>query len=103
MKEKIITDHELIKILIDEIKELKDKNNKQNEKINELIRVNEDKEKKLNYLENKYNILKEEVYNIDDMINKEKYKNEINIIHETDRKWIYNIFGEEFVENNKKI
>ena len=54
LNEIIITDHELIKILVDEIRELKEKSNKQNEIINELTRVNADKENKIIKLENQY-------------------------------------------------
>ncbi len=43
LNEMILADHELMKILIDEIKELKHENHKQNEKINELIKINNKK------------------------------------------------------------
>ena len=62
--------------------------------------MNEEKENKMNILENKYNELKELLYKLDDNI-KDKYKNEINIIYRTEKEGEYNIFGEEFVENNK--
>ena len=76
------------------------KNNKENEKINELIKKNEEKERKISFLESKYNELKEIVYELDDNI-KEKYIDEINLIYILQKKNIINIFGEKFVENNK--
>ena len=97
LNETIITNEEMIKILIDERKEMKEKNKN---KINELIKMNEEKENKMNILENKYNELKEMVYDIDDNI-KDKYKDEINIIYRTEKEDNYNIFGEKFVEINK--
>jgi hypothetical protein len=51
LKEIILADHELMQILINEIKELKNENNTQNEKINELIQINKDKDNKFNELE----------------------------------------------------
>ena len=45
----------MIKILINEINEMKDNNNK---RINELKKMNEEKEIKINIFENKYNNLK---------------------------------------------
>ena len=44
--EKILKNEEIIKILINEIKEMKDKNKKENEKINELIKRMNKKKKK---------------------------------------------------------
>ena len=79
---------------------MKEKNKKENEKINELIRKNEEKERKINILENKYNELKEIVYELDDNI-KDKYRDEINLIYVTEKEDEYNIFGAKFVENNK--
>ena len=94
LNEKLLKDNELIKLLIEEVKEIKDK------KINEFIRENEEKENKIKRIENKYNELKELVYEIDDNI-KDKYKDKINLIYETEVGGKYNIFGEEFVKNNK--
>ena len=87
----------MIKILINEINEMKDNNNK---RLNELIKMNEEKERKINILENKYNELKEIVYELDDNI-KDKYRDEINLIYVTEKEDNYNIFGNKFVENNK--
>ena len=50
LEEKKLKNEEIIKILIDEIKEMKEKNKKENEKINELIKTNEQKEKKNKYI-----------------------------------------------------
>ena len=64
--------------------------------------MNEEKEKKINILENKYNNLKEIVYELDDNI-KDKYKDEINLIYYTEKEDNYNIFGEEFVKKTEMI
>ena len=98
LEEKILKNEEIIKILINEIKEMKDEKKKENEKINELIKKNEEKERKINILENKYNELKEIVYELDEKIN---YRDEINLIYVTEEEDVYNIFGKEFVKNNK--
>ena len=98
LEEKILKNEEIIKIIINEIKEMKEKNNKENERINELIKRNEENEKKIRILENKYDELKEIVYELDDNI---KYKDEINLIYVTEKEDDYNIFGEIFVKNNK--
>ena len=90
----------MIMILIKEIKEMKEKNNKENEKIKELKKSNEEKERKINILESKYDELKEIVYELDDNI-KDKYRDEINLIYYTEKEDNYNMFGENFVENNK--
>ena len=97
LEEIIINNEEMIKILINEINEMKDNNNK---RLNELIKMNEEKERKINILENKYNELKEIVYELDDNI-KDKYRDEINLIYETEKEDNYIIFGDKFVENNK--
>ena len=52
-------------------------------------------------LENDFSKLKEKVYILDDN-QKDKYKDEINLIYETERKGNYNIFGEKFVEINRE-
>ena len=117
---KSLTNEEMIKILIEEIKEIKEKSNKENinkeknnkeksnkkesskekERINELIKKNENKENEIKILEDKYNELKE-IINELDKNKKDIYKNEIKIIYETNKRGNYNIFGEKFVENNK--
>ena len=71
--------------------------NKQNEKIKELMKRNEEKDNKINNLEYKYNELKEEIYELDEM----KKDKDINIIYKTDNEGKYRIFGNKFVENNK--
>ena len=48
----------MIKVLIDEIKEMKEKSKKEIEKMNKL---NEEKDNKIILLENKYNDLKEKI------------------------------------------
>ena len=98
--EKVLKNEELIGILIEEIREIKDDNKNQNTKIKELIREKQDKDNKIKILENKYNEIKELIYEIDDNIIG-KYKNEINIIYETEKEGKYNIFGEEFIKKNK--
>ena len=112
LNEKILTNDEIIEILMDEIKN-------QNEKINELIKKNEDKEDKINKLEYKYNEIINRINEINE-IDKYKSKNE-NIIKEENRnkdknsiKLLYiarkaekfNIFGNECVlknQNNIKL
>ena len=56
--EKKLTNEELIEMLMDEIKDIKEKNNNQSERINSLIKSNEEKNKKITKLENYYNGLK---------------------------------------------
>ena len=77
LEEKPFTNEEIIRILLKEIKEIKENHKKEK---SELMKLNEDKEKKLASLENKFNDLKEHLYEIDDIVNKDKYKNEINLI-----------------------
>ena len=60
--------------------------------------MNEEKEKKINILENKYNELKEK---LDELEDNKKDKNEINLIYSTEKEDIYNIFGGDFVKKNK--
>ena len=96
-----LTDEEMMKIFIEEIKDIKDKRKKDNELINELIKLNKDKDNKINILENNYNILKEQIYEIDDIINNEKYKDKINLVYSADKEGECNILGDEFVEMNK--
>ena len=97
LDEKLLKNEEIIKILIEEINEIKDNNNK---RIEELIKVNEEKEQKINKLENNINDLKEFVYKINDYI-KLKYKDEIDLVYVTEEEGYYNIFGKEFVKKNK--
>ena len=66
LKEKVLKDKELMEILINEINEIKEKYNNQNEKINELIKENAEKEDKINKLEDKYNKLKEQINKLDE-------------------------------------
>ena len=67
-----LTNEEMIKELIYEIKEMK-------------------KEKKE---------LEKQVYELDNIVNKDKYKNEINLIHNTNEEEECKIFGDKFVEKN---
>ena len=124
LNEKILTNDEIIKILMDEIKN-------QNDKINELIKSNEDKDDKINKLEYKYNEVIVRINEIDNIKNKEKNeiieenenieenKNEegneniiseeykmpediiIKLLYKAEKAKKYNIFGQKFVENNK--
>ena len=89
----------IINILINEINKMKEINNKQNEKINELIKINENQDNKINNLETNYNNLKEELKLINDIIYKKG--NVINLIYECEYEGNHNIFGKQFVENNK--
>ena len=93
LNEKLLTNEELIKILMDEI-------NKQNEKINKLIKINEDKDEKINKLEIKYDKIMEKIDELDE--NKQnKDKTKIQLIYRTDNERTDNIFGSKFVEKNK--
>ena len=69
-----LTNEEMIKELVDEIKNLK----------------------------NEKNDLEKQVYELDNIVNKDKYKNEINLIYNTDVEDEYQIFGDEFVRKNNK-
>ena len=77
---------------------MKEINNKQNEKINELIKINENKDNKINNLENKYNKLNEEINIINDIMKNKGHL--INLIYESKEEENQRIFGEEFVVNN---
>ena len=112
--EKILTNDEIIKILMDEIKN-------QNDKLNELIKSNEDKDDKINKLEYKYNEVIDRINEMDKYKNKEEheiieenkdkniiskeYKKRDDIIiklkYRAEKAEKYNIFGKKFVENNK--
>jgi hypothetical protein len=85
-----LKNEELIKMLIDEIKEIK----------NKLIINNEEKDKTIKKLKNDYNEMKEKINDLEEN-KKDKYKNKINIIYETKKEGNYNIFGDKFVEINK--
>jgi len=52
-------------------------------------------------MRNEKNELEKQVYELDNIVNKDKYKNEINLIYNTKASGYYNIFGTEFIENNK--
>ena len=95
LNQKLLNNDELIMILISEIKELKDNSNK---KINELMKMNEEKERKIDILENKYNNLKEKFEGLEEKI---YYKDEMKIAYVAKEEGDYNIFGEQFVKNNK--
>jgi chromosome segregation ATPase len=89
---------ELIKVLMDEIKELKDQNDQLNEKINEIIKKNKDREIKINKLEKKYNELNKKINELEE---NKKDKEKINLIYRVKEEGTYNIFGKDFVEKNK--
>ena len=89
---------ELIKILMDEIKELKEQNYKFNEKINEIIKKNKDREIKMNKLEKKLNELNKKINELEE---NKKDKETINLIYRVKEEGTYNIFGKDFVEKNK--
>jgi hypothetical protein len=100
LTEKTMSNEEVIKILIHEINYMKEENNKQNEEIKGLKRVNEDKDIRIDLLESEINELKEQMYELVD--NKtSKYRNEINIIYKTEEAGNCDIFGKKFVEINK--
>ena len=84
LEEKKLTNEELIKELVSEIKDIKERSRKEKED-----------------LENKYNNLKEHLYELDDIINSDKYRNEINLIYKTKKNKECCIFGQTFVEINK--
>ena len=93
LDEKMIKNDEMIKILIEEIKKIKNEKKKENEEINELKKINEEKENKIKNLENKYNELKEKINKLD-ANKKDKARDEINLKYVTKEEGICNIFGE---------
>ena len=97
LTEKKLKNEELIEMLIDEIKEIKEKNNIQNERINKLIQANKEKEQ---IIENDIKDIKNKINELDKN-KKDKYKKEINLIYETEEEGYCNIFGKKFVEANK--
>ena len=46
------------------------------------------------------NELEKQVYELDNIVNKDKYKNEINLIYNTKEEGECKIFGDKFVKNN---
>ena len=72
LEEKMLTNEEIIKELISEIKIIK---------------------KEKNELEN-------HLYELDNIVNKDKYRNEINLIYSTEEEGECNIFGDKFVKKN---
>ena len=81
LEEKVLTDNEMIKVLIEEI-----------EKIN---KSNKEKDNKIEILENECKELKEKINCIE-----QKIYNEINLKYETKEEGECNIFGDKFVELN---
>ena len=75
LDEKEITDNEMIKILIEEIKKIKKENKKEFEKLNEL---NKEKDNKIKILENECKELKEKIDDLEERANI-IYKDEIII------------------------
>ena len=107
LNEKMLTNYEIIRILMDEIKN-------QDEKINELIKNNEDKDDKINKLEYKYNQISDKINELDKYVfrkeniitiennNKEnKEKNLVKLLYRAEEDHNCNIFGKEFVAKNK--
>ena len=93
LKENLLYNHDIIKILIDEIKIIKESNNK-------LVKLNEEKDNKIEKLESKYKSLKEDLNDIiknNDLI----IRNEINLINESECDSTEQIFGDQFVSQNK--
>ena len=80
-------------------------NNKKEIKLEEEIRLtNEEMIKELIFeikkmKKEKYE-LEKQVYELDNIVNKEKYKNEINLIYNTNKEGECRIFGDKFVEKN---
>ena len=64
------------------------------EMINELIYEIKNMKKEKNELE-------KQIYELDNIINKDKYKNEINLIYNTETEKECQIFGDKFVDKNK--
>ena len=87
-----------MKVIIEKIKEIEDKSKKDNEKINELIKLNKEKDDKIKEIEDKYIELKLFCEKLEVC----KKDNEINIIYETKEEGEYKIFGGDFVRNNKE-
>ena len=81
LNERKLTNEEMIKLLIEEIKEIKEKGSKEKERINKLIKKNENKENEIKILYNKYNELKEKINELDKN-KKDINKDEINLIYD---------------------
>ena len=90
------------KVIIEKIKEIEDKSKKDNEKINELIKLNKEKDEKIKEIENKYIELKLFCEKLEKNKKDKNYRDEINIIYETNEEGEYKIFGKTFVKNNKE-
>ena len=106
LEEKVLKGKELMEILINEINEIKEQYNNQNEKINELIKENAEKEDKINKLEDKYNKLKEQINKLDetkkdiekkDLLEKENnlFKKNNNSIENKNKEKMKNLILEE--------
>ena len=80
-----------MKVIIEKIKEIEDKSKKDNEKINELIKLNKEKDDKIKEIEDKYIELKLFCEKLKEN-KKDKYRDEINIIYETEEEGEYNIW-----------
>jgi hypothetical protein len=93
LKENLLYNHDIIKTLIDEIKIIKDSNNR-------LVKLNEEKDNIIENLEFKYKSLKEDLNNIiknNDLIIRKK----INLIYQSENESTQQIFGDQFVSENK--
>ena len=80
-------------------------NNKKEIKLEEEIRLtNEEMIKELileiKNMKKEKNELEKQVYELDNIVNKDKYKNEINLIYNTKEEGECQIFGDEFVKKN---
>ena len=94
LKENLLDNHDIIKILINEINDLKESNSK-------LIKLNEEKDNKIQNLESEYKSLKEDLNNIfkyNDLL----MRKELTLVYQCENESIQNIFGEKFVSDNKK-
>ncbi len=98
LQEKINSNDEMIRILIEEIEEIKNKNKNEFEKIN---KINEEKDNKIKILEKECKDLKEKINYLEE--NKQDlYKDEINLVYNTENEGECRIFGDKFVEINEK-
>ena len=100
LKEHLLNNNDIIKILINEINLIKEKNNDLKESNSRLIKLNEEKDNKIQNLESKYNSLKDDLKNIiknNDLI----IKKELSFVYQCENESTENIFGEKFVSENR--
>ena len=97
LNEKLLTNDEIIRMLMIEIKN-------QNEKINELIKKNEDKDEKINNLEYKYNKIIDKLNELDNYKNEKKFKSKNeNIIESKNENIIESKNGSIIESKNENI